>query len=666
MLCLPPPDPSFTEGSAVYLSVCTATRCLENAGRAFFEVHDRPLCEAKRRKSREEDRDDDDDEGSNDDAQEEDSWKKKKRQPGGCKDLLHRVVDGPNLYRILEVSEGCTSEDVRKAYRRLALVYHPDKNRADSGGGDGDEGEGDAAEELKMKFLQLQEAYEVLSDPDMRRAYDSALPFDDEIPGARDFVSADFFDVLRPVFERNAKWSTRRPVPSLGDSSTDMKLVRRFYDFWYEFDSWRDFSIHDEFDLNDAEFREERRWMERQNAKIRKKYEKEDKQRIQKLVELAYSRDPRILAEKEAARKKRQDEKDARRRAIEEEKEKVRKAEEEKRRLEHEERLRREEQEKAERDKRKAEKEHLKQWRQRLRKYNSTYSEQLVDVVRFGDLVPHLALDKIQQLCDAIERAIEERGGEHAQGLGECVGGLINAEIDVMMEERQREEDAKRQKAIQQEAQRKAAEEARRAAQKSDWTPDELSMLAKGLQKHPGGTARRWQLIAAMIGTKTPEEVIEKTKEMSQGQTLKSMGSKLDQVAFNQFMQHNKGAFKKIEAPADQRLDDDTTTAAAPSASASSSSASVNGASGPSQAAPPTQADGKQAPAAAESAPAAEWTADQQQALERALSKHPSSIDVNERWTAIAADVPGKNKKECLARFKEIREALLAKKKGGG
>lgn len=43
------------------------------------------------------------------------------------------------------------------------------------------------------------------------------------------------------------------------------------------------------------------------------------------------------------------------------------------------------------------------------------------------------------------------------------------------------------------------------------------------------------------------------------------------------------------------------------------------------------------------------------QALERALAKHPSSMPAVERWTAIANDVPGKTRKECVERFKQVR-----------
>jgi curved DNA-binding protein CbpA len=67
------------------------------------------------------------------------------------------------LYEILEVTPSANLQDIKKAYRRLALVYHPDRN-PDS-----------EKETATVKFRQVNEAYEILSDADQRRQYDSEL-----------------------------------------------------------------------------------------------------------------------------------------------------------------------------------------------------------------------------------------------------------------------------------------------------------------------------------------------------------------------------------------------------------------------------------------------------------------------------------------------------------
>ena len=64
---------------------------------------------------------------------------------------------GKDYYKILGISKGASEDDVRKAYRKMALKFHPDKNKSAG------------AEE---KFKEIAEAYEVLSDKRKRDIYD--------------------------------------------------------------------------------------------------------------------------------------------------------------------------------------------------------------------------------------------------------------------------------------------------------------------------------------------------------------------------------------------------------------------------------------------------------------------------------------------------------------
>lgn len=64
---------------------------------------------------------------------------------------------GKDYYKILGVAKTATDDDLKKAYRKLALKYHPDKNKAPG------------AEE---RFKEIAEAYEILSDSKKRQIYD--------------------------------------------------------------------------------------------------------------------------------------------------------------------------------------------------------------------------------------------------------------------------------------------------------------------------------------------------------------------------------------------------------------------------------------------------------------------------------------------------------------
>ena len=92
-----------------------------------------------------------------------------------------------DYYETLGVKRGAAAEEVRKAYRRLARKYHPDVNPGDK-----------SAEE---KFKQIQEAYDVLSDPKKRKMYDQFGFYSEQFkggpgPGAGgfDFGGFDFSD----------------------------------------------------------------------------------------------------------------------------------------------------------------------------------------------------------------------------------------------------------------------------------------------------------------------------------------------------------------------------------------------------------------------------------------------------------------------------------------
>ena len=67
-------------------------------------------------------------------------------------------METKDLYKVLEVSKGASQDEIRRSYRRLARKFHPDANPGD--------------ENAEDRFKNIQQAYEVLSNPEKRLEYD--------------------------------------------------------------------------------------------------------------------------------------------------------------------------------------------------------------------------------------------------------------------------------------------------------------------------------------------------------------------------------------------------------------------------------------------------------------------------------------------------------------
>ena len=65
-----------------------------------------------------------------------------------------------DYYEILGVPKNASEDDIKKAYRKLAMKFHPDRNQ------------GDGAKQAEEKFKEAAEAYDVISDPQKRAQYD--------------------------------------------------------------------------------------------------------------------------------------------------------------------------------------------------------------------------------------------------------------------------------------------------------------------------------------------------------------------------------------------------------------------------------------------------------------------------------------------------------------
>lgn len=96
-------------------------------------------------------------------------------------------LDEEDYYKILELERDASSEEIKKAYRKLSMIHHPDKN--------------DSSEESNVKFKQLAAAYETLSDPDKRRMYDMGIRSGGGI-SFEDFenININPFDIFNMIF----------------------------------------------------------------------------------------------------------------------------------------------------------------------------------------------------------------------------------------------------------------------------------------------------------------------------------------------------------------------------------------------------------------------------------------------------------------------------------
>ncbi len=90
-----------------------------------------------------------------------------------------------DYYEVLGVQKNASKDDIKKAYRKLAIQYHPDKNQGNK--------------EAEEKFKQISEAYAVLSDPEKRKQYDmyGSAGFRQRFSQEDIFRNFDLNDILR-------------------------------------------------------------------------------------------------------------------------------------------------------------------------------------------------------------------------------------------------------------------------------------------------------------------------------------------------------------------------------------------------------------------------------------------------------------------------------------
>src|SRR3979409_1574165 len=121
-----------------------------------------------------------------------------------------------DYYEILSVSRSATDDDIKKAYRRLALQYHPDRN---------------SAPEATERFKEATEAYQVLSDAEKRSLYDrfGHAAFERGAGGGSvdftNFVGLSIEDLFESFFGTPGQRGARQRVQRGQDLRYDMHLT---------------------------------------------------------------------------------------------------------------------------------------------------------------------------------------------------------------------------------------------------------------------------------------------------------------------------------------------------------------------------------------------------------------------------------------------------------
>jgi len=560
--------------------------------------------------------------------------------------LSEKKLEAIDYYKVLGVEFSVSPEEAKKAYHLACLDYHPDKTGR---------GEEDAV------FLKVKAAFDTLSEFERKRTYDSSTCFDDTIP-PEGVDERRFYKVYAPVFERNYRFAVRVPVnndngksrkrqskkssksssskqqeedngpahidyvplPEFGDDNTPIEKVNAFYDYWISFNSWRDFTLAAskavDKDLDSAGDREEKRWMMKEVETKKKKMKKDEVTRVATLVERAMKADPRLRREKLRA-------------AAEKANAKAASAEAERLKLEAEtlarETAEREAAEKAAVEEMAAankkallekEKKILRKAKNQLRKLairafelsegGQHPSEWAGGLAEMEEEIEYLLeksnVDEINGLCVAMGEKEDTINMDSLSTLRQCYkdvqdgaeSAFLKAESEKMRLRAEAEEKARLEKA---------------ASASKPWSETEMTALIKATKKYPAGGANRWEVIAQFINSllclpdpRSKDECIKKYEAMKVEKANKEAADK-------------KKAEDLLKAVAGEEKKD-------------------------SERVEEVDKDG--------------WTATQTADLQEALKTFKSEMDKKERWTAIGNYVDGKTMKECVAKYKIIREEI--------
>ncbi|XVE56818.1 hypothetical protein DITRI_Ditri04bG0041300 [Diplodiscus trichospermus] len=259
------------------------------------------------------------------------------------------------LYEVLGLSRDCTQDEIRSAYKKLALQRHPDKLIQS----------GISQADATAQFQELVHAYEVLSDTKERSWYDShrsQILFADRnttsnspIPDLFSFFSNTVYsgysdsgrgfykvysDLFSKIYANEINFAKKlglgldivKEAPLMGNLESPYGQVTAFYNYWLGFSTVMDFVWVDEYDVMAGPNRKSRRLMEEENKKLRRKAKREYNETVRELANFVKKRDKRVIdmsvKRKEEMARRKEEERERKRKMEKERLERVRAYEE--------------------------------------------------------------------------------------------------------------------------------------------------------------------------------------------------------------------------------------------------------------------------------------------------------------------------------------------------
>lgn len=434
-------------------------------------------------------------------------------------------------------------------------------------------------------------------------------------------------------------------MPLLGDENSPREHVEKFYDFWYDFQSWREYSYLDEEDKEKGQDRDERRWIDKQNKAMRAKRKKEEMARIRQLVDLAYNNDPRIVKFKKEEKDKKMAAKKAKQTAAQAMKE----MEDQKRREEEAERIRVEKEEQKRLEQLQKEKELQKRALKKERKLLRDFAKNK-NYFTSDDKVKLKNIEDVEKLCEALKlldlQELNKKLNDDEENAQKIYEDAVNEMEKQLEEERKQSLQSSYLNSIGKNTPNAAANK------KALWNNDNIQLLIKAVNLFPAGTNQRWEVVANFINqhaTNLPENVKFNAKEvLNKAKDIQSSDFSKNELK----AQVNQNAFESFEkSKKELRVIDNSEISTKDPGDAKNGNSKPKELNGTATSTKPT----------VESKESKVWTKEEQALLEQAIKTYP--VSTPDRWDRIAECVPNRTKKDCLKRVKELVDLVNAKNK---